>query len=190
MIGAYRMMKKKDRKRNTVILIVSIILIVIVALFVIFLVVTGDQDKKIGGDRDAHGCLIAAGYSWNNPLGACIRAWELDANKMQAAKIAISPLSYPLTIVEVQTLKCPGCFIVKLQRNDDQGVFQVELNNWTIIWDCKDYPYDNCPERCTVCPPCASCSSLVCQTEEFCMNLGFDRAWYEGIRSRLNSSKQ
>jgi hypothetical protein len=30
----------------------------------------------IGGDRDAHGCLVAAGYSWNASAGACMRAWS------------------------------------------------------------------------------------------------------------------
>ncbi|HEU4677101.1 MAG TPA: MliC family protein [Candidatus Paceibacterota bacterium] len=30
----------------------------------------------IGGDRDEHGCLIAAGYSWCDARGECERPWE------------------------------------------------------------------------------------------------------------------
>jgi eight-cysteine-cluster-containing protein len=30
----------------------------------------------IGGDRDAHGCLIAAGYSWCESKQKCLRVWE------------------------------------------------------------------------------------------------------------------
>lgn len=33
-------------------------------------------EKLIGGDKDDHGCLIGAGYSWCEALGQCIRPWE------------------------------------------------------------------------------------------------------------------
>ncbi len=31
----------------------------------------------IGGDRDTHGCLPAAGYSWCEREKQCVRPWEL-----------------------------------------------------------------------------------------------------------------
>jgi putative hemolysin len=38
---------------------------------------SGCQSQKlIGGDKDAHGCLIAAGYSWCEDKQKCIRVWE------------------------------------------------------------------------------------------------------------------
>jgi hypothetical protein len=36
------------------------------------------EPKPIGGDKDAHGCLIAAGYSWCESKGKCLRMWEED----------------------------------------------------------------------------------------------------------------
>jgi hypothetical protein len=33
----------------------------------------------VGGDRDAHGCIGSAGYSWDSVLNACTRPWETDA---------------------------------------------------------------------------------------------------------------
>jgi len=33
--------------------------------------------RPIGGDRDAHGCLPAAGYSWCEREKQCVRPWEL-----------------------------------------------------------------------------------------------------------------
>jgi hypothetical protein len=30
----------------------------------------------IGGDRDAHGCIGSAGYSWCEPKNKCLRVWE------------------------------------------------------------------------------------------------------------------
>ncbi len=32
--------------------------------------------KLIGGDRDSHGCLLAAGYSWCGAKNKCLRVWE------------------------------------------------------------------------------------------------------------------
>jgi hypothetical protein len=32
--------------------------------------------QPIGGDKDEHGCLIAAGYSWCETKGKCLRIWE------------------------------------------------------------------------------------------------------------------
>jgi len=48
--------------------------------------------------------------------------------------------------------------------------------------ECSDYQVDECPEECEVCPPCKVCSSISCQTEEFCNDIGFDRDWYDSVR--------
>jgi hypothetical protein len=35
------------------------------------------EARPIGGDRDAHGCLPAAGYAWCEREKRCVRPWEL-----------------------------------------------------------------------------------------------------------------
>lgn len=30
----------------------------------------------VGGDRDAHGCIPSAGYTWCEPKQKCLRVWE------------------------------------------------------------------------------------------------------------------
>ncbi len=35
------------------------------------------SENRVGGDRDAHGCIGSAGYQWCESLGSCIRPWEL-----------------------------------------------------------------------------------------------------------------
>lgn len=50
---------------------------------------------------------------------------------------------------------------------------------------CDSYSADTCPDKCVVCPPCPVCSSISCQAEEFCKDMGIDRSWYEGIKTRL-----
>lgn len=90
------------------------------------------EQQTIGGERDEHGCLGPAGYSWDQDIGACIRGWELNETQKSAVKIVAAPLSYPVTVTEVIAGSCSGCFIVKLQRNDNQEQFERELENWTI----------------------------------------------------------
>jgi hypothetical protein len=34
------------------------------------------KGNKIGGDKDDHGCLVAAGYRWCADKNKCLRAWE------------------------------------------------------------------------------------------------------------------
>jgi len=37
------------------------------------------QAPRLGGDRDAHGCIGSAGYSWCARERRCVRPWELAA---------------------------------------------------------------------------------------------------------------
>ncbi|MDD3102213.1 MAG: DUF333 domain-containing protein [Patescibacteria group bacterium] len=52
---------------------------------------------------------------------------------------------------------------------------------------CTDYSVENCPTDCVVCPPCAECSSISCQSKEFCKNIGFDSSWYESIKHQSSA---
>ena len=48
----------------------------LIILPVIIIVLFTACQKPIGGERDEHGCLIAAGYSWCEPKQKCLRPWE------------------------------------------------------------------------------------------------------------------
>ena len=39
---------------------------------------TNSVEPVVGGDKDEHGCIGSAGYSWCRPLDKCIRIWEED----------------------------------------------------------------------------------------------------------------
>jgi hypothetical protein len=40
-----------------------------------------EPQRPIGGDRDEHGCLPAAGYQWCAKTDRCERPWELAKEK-------------------------------------------------------------------------------------------------------------
>ena len=40
---------------------------------------------------------------------------------------------------------------------------------------CNGFPAEECPDGCTVCPPCEECSAITCQSNEFCESIGFGK---------------
>lgn len=119
------------KTNNRLIIVVAVLIIAVIAI-AIALNYTRKNQENMGGQKDEHGCLIGAGYSYDKEIGACTRSWELDENQKKAAKIAVVPLSFPVTVVEVNKLDCEGCYNIKLQRNDNQEQIERELNNWQI----------------------------------------------------------
>jgi hypothetical protein len=95
------------------------------------------DDPLIGGERDEYGCLGAAGYAWSDIVDACIRDWELGENETEAASIAIDYVGseYATTVVEVLTVRCPGCYAVKLEQGEERNPVTVTINNWIVESD-------------------------------------------------------
>lgn len=50
--------------------------IVVVLFFGLYSLKQLFVQKPVGGDRDEHGCLVSAGYSWCEPKRKCLRTWE------------------------------------------------------------------------------------------------------------------
>lgn len=51
--------------------------IIIGMLFLLLLAAcSGTHKGLVGADRDKHGCIGSAGYTWSKELGKCIRPWE------------------------------------------------------------------------------------------------------------------
>jgi len=106
---------------------------------ILFIIAVGcTSQKPIGGQKDEHGCLGPAGYSWDKDIGACTRQWELDENQKKAAKIAVAPLSFPVTIIQVNAAKCQGCYGIIMERNDNQERITRTLINWEIAGNESD----------------------------------------------------
>jgi hypothetical protein len=130
------------------------------------------EGGPIGGQRDEHGCLGPAGYSWDENVSACVRPWELNESQKQAAGIAadfIEP-EYATTVTGVETLSCPGCFIVTAEQGEARDRFTVTIANWTASE--KTWTYHQCTdaekaaEACTMeaMPVCGHASDGTSQT--------------------------
>ena len=71
---------------------------------------------------------------------------------------------------------------------------QIKCENYqclqinTLAKKCTDYTAETCPTDCVVCPPCEACSSISCQSGEFCTGIGFNSTWYEETQQGVGAS--
>ena len=109
-------------------------------LFIVSLaLLTGCTQQLVGNDKDSHGCKPSTGYAWDANITACARSWELDESQAKAAQIVVAPMNVmPRTIVKVETLRCPGCFIVYVQSMDSAPV-AIRLINWKVSYDINNF---------------------------------------------------
>lgn len=88
------------------------------------------DSEKIGGERDEHGCLGPAGYSYSEEIGACIRDWELDETQKTAAAKAVETIlgmDTGLTIIDVKRAATDDMYMVTIQKpNTEQVLVRVE----------------------------------------------------------------
>lgn len=67
--------------KRTFLIIPTIIVFVLVAgiISIPFIIKSNKTGNIIiGGDKDEHGCILSAGYSWNEKLKECVRPWEIE----------------------------------------------------------------------------------------------------------------
>lgn len=62
---------------------------------------SGPLSRLVGGNRDDHGCLGAAGYTWSEALHQCIRVWEVAERMEQGNHTAFVLFTADSSRVEV-----------------------------------------------------------------------------------------
>lgn len=58
-------------------------------------------DLIVGNDRDEHGCLSSAGYSWSYALHNCVRVWEVGERYAHGNRTAYLIMSPDSTFAEI-----------------------------------------------------------------------------------------
>jgi hypothetical protein len=61
--------------KNKIVVIVLMLFVIFVGLFFYFYK-NSDRGVVVGGDRDSHGCILSAGYTWCEVKNKCLRSWE------------------------------------------------------------------------------------------------------------------
>ncbi len=118
------------------------------------------QEPLLGGDKDEHGCIGSAGYSWCAAKNKCLRVWEekcgeetlneSDPSKDDAIVIVRDFIfgapfykeagGKDLNVTGVEVLSCVGCFKVNTEyyaTSEDGSSMRVSLSvglsNWSVV---------------------------------------------------------
>lgn len=113
------------------------IILILILITEAWLFFKGDQDsgEPIGGERDEYGCLIAAGYSFNENIGACVREFEMTSDIEEAARMAVEYAGegYALTVVSFNSYEEPGAYDIVLERGEGRERETVYIRNDEVI---------------------------------------------------------
>ena len=97
----------------------------------------------IGGDRDAHGCIAAAGYQLSQSRNSCVRVWEVGE---RLYRLAIGNTSTDIIIIndgnpiELFPIGQSGSVLLYKNGNfwfDSQGLYKVSKADLGV-WELRD----------------------------------------------------
>ena len=107
----------------------------------------GAPEKLIGGDKDAHACLIGAGYSWCEEKQKCLRSFEEKCEKDAKAippKQSYDLITEALAKESGKSVKDFSLGIRKLTLTHFMGLISGQKgtilaakqnNDWVIVFD-------------------------------------------------------
>lgn len=113
------------------------IIFVLILIFSGWLILSQDQDSEfpIGGERDEKGCLISAGYTFNENIGACVRQFELSSDIEDATRKAVEYAGegYALTVVSFNSYEESGAYDIVLERGEERETEIVYIRNGKVV---------------------------------------------------------
>jgi len=101
--------------------------------------------RLVGNDRDEHGCIPSAGYTWSNALHDCVRVWEVGLRFDEGSSPAFLVFSTDSVYAEIFTTdkdpvlcrRVKGTAIWKATN----GRESISIGNDVITMRTKDYIY-------------------------------------------------
>jgi hypothetical protein len=100
---------------------IAVIVLLVAGALIYFWSGKEDNSQIIGGERDSNGCLVAAGYSFDAEVEACVRAFEMTPDIKEAARIAVvfSGTEKGLTVESFNSYEEMGAYDINLRKLDD-----------------------------------------------------------------------
>lgn len=117
--------------------------IVIILLFGVWTLKKHYGPKPVlGGDRDEHGCIGSAGYTWCGIKQKCLRIWEDDCSNSTDAK--------RMTIEEALNIAVKSVCTAKGNLTQNYG-YNINSRTWWINLAMKpEFAKDMCNPVCVV----------------------------------------
>jgi hypothetical protein len=105
---------------------------------------TEDTGQIVGGDKDEHGCIGSAGYSWCEPKNKCLRIWEekcYASLEQEIQYILAGKYDKPVGEVAITITKQTGDYAaggVKFGPTSSVGGMFLAVrsdNIWEVVYD-------------------------------------------------------
>lgn len=102
--------------------------------------------KLVGNDRDEHGCIGSAGYTWSYALHDCVRLWEaglrFDGGPRQVYLVFSTDSTYAeiFTSSQKESILCKRVKDSELWRTK-KGRETVRIQNGVICVNADDFTY-------------------------------------------------
>lgn len=132
--------------KRLLLVLLAVAIVMIAAWYVVRGVVANPEPTLIGGQKDAHGCLAAAGYSWCEAKQACVRPWETYCTAA-APKSALFTCSgdktidatfYPTDDRYVDLVLSDGTKISLAHATSGSGARYAKLDDSFVFWNKGD----------------------------------------------------
>lgn len=138
-----------------IIIILSILVIAIVAGYLIWTNYSPatppfsennlPENNLVGGDKDAHGCIGSAGYSWCELKNKCLRIWEEACDErlqQEIQSLLAEKYKKPIEQVKITISEQIGDYVsggIKFSADPQTagGMFlAAKINNkWQVVYD-------------------------------------------------------
>lgn len=104
--------------------------------------------KLVGSDRDEHGCIGSAGYTWSYALHDCVRLWEAGERFDSGPEQTIVVFSLDSTFAEIFSGEHPAVLCKRVKgtqewrpRKKSGGKEWVKVQNGVLCANVNDYTY-------------------------------------------------
>jgi hypothetical protein len=107
---------------------------IIIAICMVLLISTiGCSRQKVGADKDIHGCIGSAGYSWCESAQKCLRSWE-----------EACPAAEQVCAVDSDCIPKPGCHPTEcINKNFEGNYAKPDICTMEYRWNAA-YSQEDC----------------------------------------------
>lgn len=101
--------------------------------------------RLVGNDRDEHGCIGSAGYTWSYALHDCVRVWEAGRRFDSGPKQIFLIFSPDSTFAEIFTQEEESIICKRVKDTNlwtrRKGNEQVSIKNNVICVEVNNFSY-------------------------------------------------
>ena len=121
--------------------ILSLVALVLLGVLLVVYIPFTPSEPAVGSDRDAHGCIASAGYTYSVVRQACIRLWE-DATALLPVVQIEDPVLAAYVVrsanwqhAEIFLPGQEGSTVLTLQTTPNDPTWTDPYNVWQLTYD-------------------------------------------------------